>query len=312
LYDLAERPVQAGLDYCDGRQIDTWRYYLLAWQSKLELARGQWGEAARLAGICLGRPCPFSRIHALVALGLVRTRRGDPELWAPLDEALEIALPRHEFQWIGPVAVARAEAAFLEGRGEAIAAEIEPARGFPMRASDPYANAVAYWSWRGGLDPEIPAGGAADEDPYLLQARGHYERAAERWRALGCPYESAVALLDCSDPTRMRDALLELQALGARPAAAMMSRSLRELGERRLPRGPRAQTRANPAGLTPRELEVITLLAEGLRNAEIAQRLIVSEKTVDHHVSAILRKLGVHTRGEAAAEAIRLELAGPR
>jgi DNA-binding NarL/FixJ family response regulator len=85
-----------------------------------------------------------------------------------------------------------------------------------------------------------------------------------------------------------------------------VTRRLRELGERHLPRGPRAQTRANPHGLTARELQVLPFLAEGLRNAEIAQRLIVSQKTVDHHVSAILRKLGVRTRGEAAARATRL------
>ena len=149
--------MQAGLEYCDGRDIDLWRYYLLAWQSKLELSRGSWHEAARLAEIVLGKPCPFSRVHALVALGLVRARRGDPQAWAPLDEALASALPRREFQWIGPVAVARAEAAWLEGRPESIAAEIEPALGFPMRRGDPYAAAVAYWSWRAGLGPGLVA-----------------------------------------------------------------------------------------------------------------------------------------------------------
>ena len=70
--------------------------------------------------------------------------------------------------------------------------------------------------------------------------------------------------------------------------------------------GPRAPTRANPAGLTGRQLEVLGLLAEGLRNGQIADRLVLSPKTVDHHVSAILRKLDVGTRTEAAAEAGRL------
>ena len=91
-----------------------------------------------------------------------------------------------------------------------------------------------------------------------------------------------------------------------------MARKLRERGVRGVPRGPRPRTRANPAGLTARELEVLALLARGLRNAAIADELVVSEKTVDHHVSAILRKLDVRTRGEAAAEAARLGLLGPR
>jgi DNA-binding NarL/FixJ family response regulator len=104
----------------------------------------------------------------------------------------------------------------------------------------------------------------------------------------------------------LRAAHEQLQALGAKPAAAILARRLRELGERNLPRGPRGATRENPAGLTNRELEVLPLLAQGLRNAEIAQRLVVTPKTVDHHVSSILSKLGATNRGQAAAVAARL------
>ena len=88
--------------------------------------------------------------------------------------------------------------------------------------------------------------------------------------------------------------------------ARRVARTLRERGVRDVRRGPRAATRENPAGLTARELEVVALVAEGLRNAEIAGRLFVSEKTVAHHVSAILRKLDVATRSQAGAEAARL------
>jgi DNA-binding NarL/FixJ family response regulator len=111
-----------------------------------------------------------------------------------------------------------------------------------------------------------------------------------------------------SDQRLLREALDQLHALTAQPAAAIVARRLRQRGALRLPRGPGPQTRANPAGLTPRELEVLAFLADGLRNAQIAERLVVSQRTVDHHVSAILRKLDVETRGEAAAEAIRLGL----
>jgi DNA-binding NarL/FixJ family response regulator len=156
---------------------------------------------------------------------------------------------------------------------------------------------------RAGLLADAPPDA---EEVYRLQIDGHTKQAVSFWREKGYPYEAALALLDSGEPDALRRALDELRALGAMPAAAIVTRRLRELGERHLPRGPRAQTRANPQGLTARELQVLPLLAEGLRNAEIAQRLIVSQKTVDHHVSAILRKLGVRTRGEAAAQATRL------
>jgi DNA-binding CsgD family transcriptional regulator/tetratricopeptide (TPR) repeat protein len=301
-WEVADAHLRAGLEICDGRDFDVWRYYLIAWRAKLALARARWDEAAAHAEISLMKECPFSRIHALVALGLVRARRGDPDPWVLLDEARATALPRQEFQWIGPVTVARAEAAWLEGRPEAITDELEPALGFPLRPGDPYAAALAYWSGLAGVEIKLAEG--RDPDPYLLQMAGEWKRAAERWHELGCPYDEAIALAESGEADPLRQAHEQLSSLGATQAAAIVARRLRELGER-VPRGPRPKTSANPAGLTARELEVLELLAEGLPNAEIAERLVVSPRTVDHHVSAILRKLDVRTRGEAGAQAAR-------
>ena len=166
---------------------------------------------------------------------------------------------------------------------------------------------LAYWRWRAGVEEEIPPGAA---EPYALQIAGEWRRAADLWAELGCPYEHALALADADDDETLRRSLEELQRLGARPAAAIVARRLRERGAHGLPRGPRPGTQQNPANLTARELEILALVAQGLRNTDIAEQLFLSERTVAHHVSAILRKLEVRTRGEASAAAVRLGIAG--
>jgi DNA-binding CsgD family transcriptional regulator len=165
---------------------------------------------------------------------------------------------------------------------------------------------IVQWRRRAGIEDELKAGPIPD--PWASSIAGEWEKAAAVWREIGCPYEAALALADSNDEEAMRQALDELQALGAAPAAAIVARRLRERGARGVPRGPHRRTRENPAGLTARELDVLALIAEGMRNADIAKRLVVSQKTVDHHVSAILRKLDVRSRGEAAAQALRLGL----
>jgi DNA-binding CsgD family transcriptional regulator len=309
LYDVAERHIGAGLAYCEGIDFDVYRYYLLSWQAKLALAAGRWDEAAQLAGICLGEPCPFARIHALVALGLVRARRGDPDPWTPLDEAMELARPRRELQWIAPVAIARAEVAWLEGRDDAVIAATDTAFEFSRSKNSPYTTGLAYWRWRAGMETEVtmPHG-----DPYALEMTGKWQQAARSWAIIGCPYESALALASAGDEPGLRRALTELHRLGARPAAGIVTRRLHERGVRGVPRGPRRANLHNPARLTAREVEVLALVAQGLRNSDVAERLFLSPKTVDHHISAILRKLDVRTRGEASAEAVRLGLTSQR
>jgi DNA-binding NarL/FixJ family response regulator len=130
--------------------------------------------------------------------------------------------------------------------------------------------------------------------------------AAGLWLFMGCPYEAALARAAADEEPALRQSLADLQRLGARTAATRVTRELRRRGVRDVRVGPRASTRGNPGGLTERELEVLALVAQGLRNTEIAGQLFLSEKTVAHHVSAILRKLGVSTRGQAGAAAIRL------
>lgn len=302
-YEISAPYVRAGVEYCSTRDFDVWRYYMLSWESNQMLAEGRWSEAAQTALICLGDENPFARIHALVTLGLVRARRGDPGVWEPLDEAVALAEPRHELQWIAPVAIARAEAAWLEGRQADAIRETERAYADAQRLGCWYLAGLGYWRWRAGIDEPIPSVG---EEQYRLEMAGNWAAASERWAAGGCVYSTAFAVMDADDEVALQRALAQLQDLGAKPAAMIFARKLRERGALRVPRGRRPATRANPANLTPRELEVLTLVAEGLRNSEIAERLFVAEKTVDHHVSAVLGKLGVRNRAQAVVEAIQL------
>jgi ATP/maltotriose-dependent transcriptional regulator MalT len=309
MFAVATAHLEAGLEYCSERGLDTWRLYLLACRARLELDLGRWDEAADSAALVLRDPrsAPVPRGWALAAVRLVRARRGDPDPSAPLDDAGALAQATRELSRIAPVAAARAEAAWLTGDNATVEQVTDAALALARDCRAPWvAGELAYWRWQAGMRDELPA--AAVAEPYRLSMAGDWAQAAELWTKIGCPYEAALALAESDDQLAMRQAIDQLEQLGARPGAAIIARRHRKRGARGVPRGPRARTQDNPSGLTARELEVLALLADGLRNAQIAARLVVSEKTVHHHVSAILHKLHVHTRHEAAAEAVRLGL----
>ena len=317
LHSHAASHIEAGIQYCGEHDLDGFRPFLVAMRAQLELNAGRWSDAEDSAGLILsgvtggsrGRGVGPGTAYALALLGRVRARRGDPEPWAPLDEALSLVQPLEELIRVKPVAAARAEAAWLEGRGELASEATDAALALAQRARDRWAiGELAYWRWRAGVQEDVPADAA---EPYAAGIAGDWRRAADLWAQLGCPYEAALALADSDDEDELRGALESLQQLGARPAAAIVARRLRERGARGLPRGPRPRTRENTAHLTPRQVEVLELVSQGLHNGEIAERLFLSERTVDHHVSAILGKLGVASRGQAAAAAARLGISGP-
>ena len=311
-YELAGQVIEPALELVSERGLELWRLYVLGYRAQLELGLGRWDEAVDTAALILREPrrSIVPRIVAHAVIGRVRARRGDPDVWPPLDEALSLAQRSDELQSIEPVAIARAEAAWLGGQPERVAEITQAAFELAVRRRARWPiGELGCWRWRAGVQDEALPDAA---EPYALEIAGHWAAAAEAWERIGSPYERALALASAADEDALRIALSELQRLGANATVAIVARRLRERGVRGVPRGPRARTRENPAGLTARELEVVALLAHGLRNTEIAARLTVSQKTVDHHVSAILSKLDVRTRGEAAAEAVRLGLTGPR
>ncbi|HEY6760569.1 MAG TPA: AAA family ATPase [Baekduia sp.] len=314
----ARRTIEDGVVYCTEHDLDSWRLYMLGHLAHVHLDLGEWDAAADVAGAVLAHPhvAAPSRVDPLVVLGRLRARRGDPDPWAPLDEALALAEGTGEIQRLGIVGAARAEARWLAGDDAAVRGETERALALAVETGDlRTAGELLAWRRRAGADPhDPPAAGVPDrlvEPAWAAELAGDPAAAAQAWTALRCPYEAALAVAanpDDGGPDAARAALTALQDLGARAAAQRVARLLRERGVRDVRVGPRASTRANAAGLTRREVEVLGLVAEGLRNAQIAERLFLSERTVGHHVSAILRKLDAGSRGQAVAAATRLGL----
>jgi DNA-binding CsgD family transcriptional regulator/tetratricopeptide (TPR) repeat protein len=284
--------------------LDAGGQYARAWRALVLLALGRWDEAGAEALHVLPRAGvdDMSALMAQLALARLRLRRGDPSADDAIAVARRLAEPSGTLQRMAPCAAVRAEAAHARGDMAEVASAVLSALPLARAKGHPwFVGELSYWLWRAGSAPPADAGCA---EPWALQMAGRWREAAAAWATLGCPYEQAHALAEGDEPSQ-RDALAIFERLGARPAAEDLRRRLRAAGVRGLERGARASTREHPAGLTRAESEVLALMAQGLRNAEIAARIHRSVRTVDHHVAAVLSKLGVDSRQAAVQRARR-------
>lgn len=298
-----------GIEYCRERDLETWADYMRGGQALTLLDLGRWDEAGRLArSVVVDRGNTYlMRNPAVRALALLRIRRGDedPE---PLVSELRAHMGkgREPPRFVG-MALIVAERAWTNdglaqdapGNRDALAL-LDAAAGLMRSDGSPW-DRGALWFWQTRLGASVPAPSGLT-GCYALLAAGDIAGAASACRAQAMPFDEAMMLIG-GDAEQAATGLAILDRLGARATATRARAELGARGLRRGTRGPRVSTRANDFGLTRRELEVLTAIDKGWTNKEIGERLFVSAKTVDHHVSAILGKVDARTRGEAAAVA---------
>ncbi|HEY4027521.1 MAG TPA: LuxR C-terminal-related transcriptional regulator [Candidatus Dormibacteraeota bacterium] len=302
-YDGVERHLEEGLRYADEHELSYWRQLLAAARVRYWVDQGRWREAEHEAGKIL-EEVESNRLalaQVLIAVGALRGRQGREDVEGCLERATALVRDHPEVDAVSPVAPALVELAVL--RGETGRAR-EIARTVLDRAGGAWEQGgLWFWARQAGDDAAMPA---ALPEPYALLQRGEWRASAAWWQARGCGYERAMTLSLSGDGDALRESVRLLDELDARAGAALVRRRLRALGMGSIPRGPRGFTRSNAAGLTEREHEVLSLIAEGLGNAGVARRLFLSHKTVERHVSAVLRKLDVEDRKAAVAAARRV------
>ncbi len=288
-----------GLQFCQDRDIHSYAFAAQSNLAEICFWAGEWDRAVELCKPVVASN-HMSRIAAMVVLARIRARRRDPEVWPLLDEARQLAIAVGELQYTAMVAAARAEAHWLSGDSHLVPDDVQDEFELAVALKSPWhMGELGWWLWRAGELDDRPEGAIR---PFALQIVGDWEAAASEWTEHGFPYEAAMALLDSPRVNDLRSAVETFDRLGAVAAREIAGQRLRQLGAV-VPRGPRRSTRSNPDGLTSREVEVLGMVGRGLTDADIAKVLFISTRTVNHHVSSILTKLGVGSRTEAGARA---------
>ena len=296
---MAETYLIEGINYCIERDLSTWRDYMRGCLADLLTARGRWGEATRTAGLVIDNPnaAPLARFPAVIALARIRTRQG-LEASHLVDEATEFLKRGSEIIRLAPYAELVAERAWL-GLADPSHGLAVLDRAIRAAASPSMVLEVMLWQRLLGAEGQQRADTGLPP-PYDSLFAGDWEAAANLWEEHQNPYLRAIALLDGDVDAHYRAQAI-LDGLGAKATVERVRKLMRSRFGRIAHRGPRASTKANPAGLTRREMDVLRHIELGKSNNQIGETLFVSAKTVDHHISAILSKLDAKSRGEAVA-----------
>jgi ATP/maltotriose-dependent transcriptional regulator MalT len=278
---------------------------MLACKARLAMETGDWEQACRIAGTLVSNDTQTSvvKIGALAVAARIRMRRGDTGVLPLLTEAKEKAFDTMELQRIIPVLVAFFEYEWIMGKAFVEQEAIDRAISMIGHMGSKYRNSeFAFW-----LEKARGQKVALREhwEGYRYDNPATAAKATALWQHLGCPYEHALILFEGDEADKIK-ALQAIRNMGANAVHEKLKKEMRASGIRSIPRGIRKSTQSNPALLTERELGVLLLLRDGLQNKEIAAKLFISAKTVDHHISAILFKLDVSTRLKAVQEAKQL------
>ena len=305
----AAHVLEESLPFADDRDIVICRHWQTGVRSRLHLYQGRWDAALEDAAEVLSG-MPLCTLWPLMVSVLVPLRRGAvPSSDEPLDAAWRLAESLDEPVRRLPLLAALAERAWMTGTDDdrVLALAVEEVKRLQSTPGAGWAvGELAVWLQRLGLLEEVPGGVA---EPHRLMLEGRHEDAATWWHEAGDPFQEALSWGDSTDPEHQVRGVSQLDDLGATGTADRRRVQLRTDGVANVPSRPRASTRANPSGLTNRQLEVAKLLASGLTNAEIATRLYISPKTADHHVSAVLLRLGLPNRRAVIVQAEELGLA---
>lgn len=292
---------EAGIAFCAARDLDLYAARLRNRQASGWIGQGEWVAARQALQQVRAMPdlSPLEDQQSQYLLALIGLRLGDPAVEGYWQRMLDGGHALQIDPWYAPQAPALAEAAWLRGERSALLRHARAALPSALRTGDRWrVGQLACWVRRAGGVPDVSLDRVAPPCRHELQ--GDVRGAAAAWAALGCRYEQGLALLG-GGAAELREALALFDALGARPAARVARQALRERGVHDLPRGPYGAARSDPLGLTARERGVLELLSAGLSNRAIAQRMHRSERTVEHHVSTLLAKLGASSRAGAVA-----------